>query len=532
MDVIDGCEQAQVAADRAAPSIFKKRDINQQINKLRAHKEAIRAVSHLTTCYFVPVAILDELQIRGKVLDTIQAMPKSKRYRGKETRHPWAIAHRRGAYVAIPRQLGVYLWGVPTNTRHVKLPDTEEIDYPVSLSLYDGTKEYTMNQEEAVSKVVDFVQAQIEELGFGGCLLCMPPGEGKTGCACHLFARFGRRGIFVTPSVDLIGQVKKDIYKFLGDDVRVGSAHTSDPKKWDVQDKDILIVVADSMATIDYPFLKDYSVMIADECHEYMTPQYSQMFYRFPGRVTIALTATPERADQCGAYSQWLVGPVQFFEQRDMTKTRWRRVIVTVFNLQFRSKPVHEVYTKRSGELVEHETLNAVLWHEGRHRFVVDTIADRHTQQGRRIIILGKRVEYMEAVYKDLKARGLDVGIVVGKHTDGTSLSAAQREEAKTKDIVILTCCIGYRAFNKQAADTLVLLDPVNVNQTFWIQAIGRVTRDHETKQVPEVVIFCDHCQTSGTNQPRFVVYTKAALRTISNIGGGYEINETDDIAV
>jgi superfamily II DNA or RNA helicase len=534
MDLFEGCELAREVAEETTPEIavFKKKNIDRQVNKLRRYKSDIQPHARLTTCYFVPLSVLDRLQIRALVIESIRAIPKSKRYRGKETRLPWDMTYIRGAYLALPRQLGVDLWGLPTQPDHITLPDTEEIDYPVVLQLYDGTKAFTMDQETAVARVVNFVERQVAERGFGGCLLCMPPGEGKTGCACHLFARLGRRGIFVTPSVDLISQVKRDIHKFLGDDVRVGSANTSDPKKWDVTDKDIIIVVAKSMATIDYPFLKDYSVMIADEVHEMITPEYSQMFYRFPGRITIALTATPERANQCGAYSQWLIGPVQFFEQRDMTKTRWGRVVVTVFNIRFRSTPVREIYTKSKGELIEHETLNAVLWHEGRHKFVVDTITDRHLHQGRRLIVLGKRIEYMEQVHRDLLKRGINVGIVVGEHTDGTSLKPAQRELEKQKDVVILTCRIGYRAFNKVDADTLVLLDPVDTNQTFWIQATGRVTRDHATKQVPEVIIFCDHCETAGSGEARFVAYTNAALRTISQSSAGYEINDTAEIVV
>ena len=256
----------------------------------------------------------------------------------------------RGDWLAIPRQFGCRVFGVPDA---VDTAAGDPVELTTQRPLFNAetcVAHKGIDQESAVTHVETYLRTTAEREGFASAMFCISPGFGKTCCSAHIIQRLGVKALFVVPNEHpFMKQVADEMRSFLGPTVRVGKMVTSEQRKWDIEDKDIVITTSKSVATIPYD-LSSFGLVIVDEAHETATKMFSQMYFRFPARYVLLLTATPERAaDHCGGYLQWLGGPVMWHEQRDITKLRWGGVNVTVYDVTYAANPIREV-TLQSGE--------------------------------------------------------------------------------------------------------------------------------------------------------------------------------------
>lgn len=504
-------------APAGPPSVFKK-DLSTlpELAALRRVGSIVAAASTMTTAYFIPRRVLEEQRILKPLQDALTAKPKSKKFQGRETREPWPLWHERGDFIAVPRTFGVQVFGLP---HIVRTSPGLAVELNVACPLLNASTCTAVNgidQETAVTHVEQYLRTQVTRVGFGACIFCISPGYGKTSCAAHLIQRLGRKALFVVPNEPFMAQVAGEMRKFLGDTVRVGTLATCEKRNWNVKDKDIVVAMAKSVATISYD-LSEYGTVIVDEAHEYATHMYSQMFYRFGAQHLILLTATPERAaDHCGAYLQWLAGPVQWLEKRDISKLRWGGVDVTTFVLHYAEYPLKEVVLKSGEPYIEAITRQIVAKHI-RNKFMVEHVLLPRLQEGRRIIVLGTRVEHMENVVVMLRDQHhVDTGIIVGTHSDGSKLSSEDRQAAQTKPILFASIAIACKALNIPELSTLVLLSGGSyVNATFWEQAIGRITRDHPDKHSPELVLIKDVYASQVKEDGMLAACVDAACKTL-----------------
>ena len=516
----------------AGPAPIFKKDLSTapELVGLKAVAPAVAAASSMTTAYFIPRAVLEQTRVLKLLQTALTAVPKSKKFQGRETRKPWPLWHERGDFIAIPRQFGVNVFGRP---RIVRTAEGLPIELSVACPLLTAQTCQAVNgidQETAVTHVEQYLRARVAEVGFGACLFCISPGYGKTSCAAHLIQRLGRKALFVVPNEPFMAQVAAEMRKFLGASVRVGTLATSEKRNWDVKDKDIVVAMAKSVATISYD-LSEYGTVIVDEAHEYATDMYSHMFYRFGAQHVVLLTATPERAaDHCGAYLEWLAGPVQWLEKRDITKLRWGGVDVTTFVLHYEEYPLKEVILKNGEPYLEAITRQIVA-KPIRNKFMVEHVLLPRLRAGRRIIVLGTRVEHMENVVDMLRTQhGIDPGIIVGTHTDGSKLSTDERQLAQTKPILFASIAIACKALNIPELSTLVLLSGGSyVNATFWEQAIGRITRDHPDKHSPELVLIKDTYASQIKEDGMLAACVDAACKTLHKYSPeGFHFEEVD----
>lgn len=482
---------------RTESTIFKKtlwpQDCsNKHFQTLQHYRATIATQAIVTTAYFIPTALLHQLKLLPTLTDALTAQPKSKKFQQKETRHPWPLVHDRTPWTVIPRPIGVTLFGLPRQVRiHAGLPISLPAPVLPLLTAETAVVCNGIDQTTAVAAIETYLKETAATQGFAGCLFCISPGYGKTCCAAHLIQRLGRKALFIVPNVPFIDQVREEMIKVLGPTVRVGVLATSDTKKWDVRDKDIVIAMGKSVANIAYD-LSDFGTVVVDECHEMCTANYAQMFYRFGAQYVLGLTATPERADHCGAYLEWLVGPVIWYEQRDITKLRWGGVIVTIYDVRYEF-PIKEILLKSKDPFWEGMT-RQLIHKDVRIRFMINHVIVPRFQQGRRLLILGTRIEAMEELHATLTLKyQLAAGILVGTHSNGRIPSATERKEAQKQPILIASIAIVCKALNIPALDTIIVLSGGSyVNETFWTQLQGRITRDHATKQDPEIVLIRD----------------------------------------
>jgi superfamily II DNA or RNA helicase len=495
INVVDG----PTAKRPRRQGIFKKdvwTDLN--LGVLRIHAAGVSARSVLSTAYFVPAKLIAGLGLRKPLEAALTARPKSKKFQGKETRVPWPMWHEREEWLALPRPFGLRVFGRPA-TVQVSPGAAAGLGPPARPLFTAETCQASrgIDQEAAVTSVVTGLRRRAADDGCAGALFCLSPGFGKTCCAAHFIQRLGRRALFVVPNEKPFArQVADEMRRFLGPGTEVGLLVTSNKRRWKLDPaQQVVITTFKSAATIDYD-LGSFGTVIVDEAHETATACLSQMYFRFPATYTVALTATPERAaDHCGGYLRFLVGEVAWHEMRDVAASRWSGVDVTVYTVRYR-RPIEEP-TLKDGEVYWEGITRQLVARRSRLAFLVDTVIRDRLAAGRRVLAIGTRVQYMEEVQAALLGRGVDCGIIVGEHTDGRKVSAEQRLEAQQKPCLVASTAIVSKALNIPALDTLVVLNNAYVNDTFWKQAVGRITRDHPTKQPPELVLVRDCVETS-----------------------------------
>jgi superfamily II DNA or RNA helicase len=487
-----------------------------KVTMLRKHGQAIVPHALLTTAYFVPIKLLQQLGIRVALIDVLTARPKSKKFQGRETRVPWPMFHERGEYLAIPRYFGCEVFGTPVQSRihdglAVQLAPTTPLMTAETCKERNG-----IDQQTAVNAIEAFLTTKAAKYGFGSGMFCVPPGFGKTCCAAHIIQRLGRKALFVVPNEPFLLQVALEMKKFLGDTVSVGTLRSSVERNWDIKDKDIVIAMANSVSNIGYD-LSEFGTVIVDECHETATAMYSQMFYRFGAKYVLGLTATPERAaDHCGAYLEWLCGPIIWHQTRNVSELRWGGVNVTVYDVKYKNHPIREVLMK-SGEPYTEAMTRQIINHHSRNEFLYHTVLLPRLRVGRRILVLGTRIEHMELLHHELQQRfGVDAGIIVGMHSDGRKPNSNDRTLAQQKPILIASVAIVSKALNIPELDTMLVLSGGSyVNDTFWQQAVGRITRDHAKKQSPELILMRDRYASKMGGHGVFATCVDAACRTL-----------------
>ena len=485
---------------------------------MKEHGEVIRKNARLTTAYFIPQQLLASLGIRVGLCNVLTAKPKSKMFQGRETRKPWPMFFERGDWLAIPRQFGVRIFGVPDSV-------ATNPGLPVSLTpqrpLFNAEtciEHKGINQEAAVTHVETYLRETAASDGFASCLFCISPGFGKTCCSAHIIARLGCKALFVVPNEHpFMKQVADEMAAFLGPTVRVGKMVTSEKRRWDIEDKDIVITTSKSVSTIGYD-LSSFGLIVVDEAHETATPMYSQMYYRFGARYVLLLTATPERAaDHCGGYLQYLGGPVVWNEQRDITKLRWGGVNVTVYDVTYQH-PIKEALLA-SGEPYWEGMTRQIIAKPTRNKWLLEQVIVPRHKSGRRILIIGTRIEHMEMIHEELNAKyHIPTGIIVGKHSDGRKVTAEDRDRAQKQPILVASVAIVSKALNIPQLDTLLVLSGgCYVNDTFWCQCVGRITREHKEKQDPELILVRDKypSKVDPTSDGVFASCVDAACSTL-----------------
>lgn len=161
--------------------------------------------------------------------------------------------------------------------------------------------------------------------GFAGVILNLPTGHGKTFVAMAIIDKIKRPTLFVCPTKKIAGQVRNILTK-LFPRLKIGIYHSSARI-----DGDIIVGVVDSFANSSkfiFPanikdpkfkknmytskeFFKRWDLIIFDECHNYCTSKYSQIFYRISPKYTLGLSATPDqRQDSFDIICRWHIGPI------------------------------------------------------------------------------------------------------------------------------------------------------------------------------------------------------------------------------
>ena len=233
-------------------------------------------------------------------------------------------------------------------------------------------------------------------------------------------------------------------------------------------------------------FVRDYGMVIADECHHISAVSYEQVMKAVNARYVYGLTATPFRQDGHQPILFMQCGPIRYTADAkvQMKNQNFSRLLVPRYT-PFR--PVGDenlTFTKVEKQLVEDECRNL---------FIVKDVVEA-LKEGRSPIILTSRTAHVETLAGLLEPHCPNVITLVGSEsTKEKRQKMEQLQSIPPSEPLVIVATGKYvgEGFDYARLDTLFLASPI-AGKNMVDQYTGRLHREFESKQDVQVYDYID----------------------------------------
>jgi len=249
----------------------------------------------------------------------------------------------------------------------------------------------------------------------------------------------------------------------------------------DIQDKDIVVAVLQSVSLKDYPvntFAK-FGLLIVDECHHIASESFSQAIPKLTCQHMLGLSATPERKDKLMHVINWFLGPILY--KSDTTDKVDEKVRVEVYEFEPENPSYNDVIYNPSGVMFTSLMINKVVEYEPRNKMITEILEDLFEEKERNILLLTDRVDHTKVLFEMLPEYIQKESCILGR-----SVKAEQRAEwCDTKRILISTYQLVKEGFDVAKLNTLIIATP----RPDVDQIVGRILRVEKGKRTIDPLI-------------------------------------------
>ena len=234
------------------------------------------------------------------------------------------------------------------------------------------------------------------------------------------------------------------------------------------------------------PFVKDYGLVIVDECHHVSAVNFEQILKVINARYVYGLTATPIRKDGHQPIIFMQCGPIRYNAdaKAQMQNQSFQRLLVPRFT-PFRPVNGEDLsFTKVSQQLAEDEYRNL---------FIVKDVIEA-LKEGRSPIILTSRTAHVGILAELLKPHCPNVITLVGSESTKEKRQKMERLQSIPLSeplIIVATGKYVGEGFDYARLDTLFLVSPV-AWKGIVAQYAGRLHREFEGKQDVQIYDYID----------------------------------------
>ena len=259
------------------------------------------------------------------------------------------------------------------------------------------------------------------------------------------------------------------------------------------------------------PFVKDYGMVIMDECHHGAAESIEAVLSKVNAKYVYGLTATVKREDGKDKTVLMQFGPVRFrFTAKDKIRLQGMEHI-----LEPRFTPI--ISTKE--KLTLNEAYEIVVNSDFRNSLIASDI-EACIKQGHTPLVLSKRKAQIDVLFEKVKDKADHVLVLTGgkKQSERKELRERLGSISESESLIVLATgqYIG-EGFNCSRLDTLFLAMPISWDGNVE-QYTGRLNRSYEGKSKVTVIDYVDHHIELFAN-----MYNKR-LRTYKRIG--YELSQ------
>lgn len=234
------------------------------------------------------------------------------------------------------------------------------------------------------------------------------------------------------------------------------------------------------------PFVKDYGLVIVDECHHVSAVNFEQILKAVNARYVYGLTATPIRKDGHQPIIFMQCGPIRYNAdaKTQMLNQSFQRLLVPRFT-PFRPVRGEDLsFTKVVQQLAEDEYRNL---------FVVKDVIEA-LKEGRSPIILTSRTAHVEILASLLKPHCHNVITLVGSESIREKRPKIERlQSILTSEPLVIVATGKYvgEGFDYARLDTLFLVSPI-AWKGIVAQYAGRLHREFDGKQDVQIYDYID----------------------------------------
>ena len=340
----------------------------------------------------------------------------------------------------------------------------------------------------------EYIDLNTNELKqFGGGILSVPPGQGKTVMALYLISLLKVKTLIIVHKTFLVNQWLERIEQYLKN-VSVGYIYQN---IIDI-DKDIVIGMLQSisMKKYDDEIFEDFDLVIFDEVHHLGAKIFSQALLKIQSKYTLGLSATPNRKDRLEKVFYWYLGPLIYYDE----PTHNSIVQVNIYNYKL-SEPNELLTLKliKSTKTINYSRMLANLTKiDKRNQFIINLLNDLIKDSNRKILLLSNSIEHIKTLEKELKltSYGLYIG---GMKKDKLKLS-------ETRQIILASYAMASEGLDIKDLNTLILATP----KSDIIQSIGRILRKDHNTTIPTIYDIID-------NNNVFIAQSKKRLKNYKN---------------
>lgn len=362
-------------------------------------------------------------------------------------------------YIYVPKHYGLDRYGTPSRIRE---HNTEDINIEFNGKLRP-------KQEEIVGILLDHLKTK------ESAILCVGCGQGKTVLSLWLACMLGKKTMVLVHKEFLLNQWIERIKQFLPT-ARIGILQQN---TIDVQDKDIVIAMVQSIVSRDYPVdvYDGIGFLALDESHHMCSRMFSKALYYVRTKYMLGLSATPYRKDGLTKVLKWFMGDIIEPEVDEKDYKPSVRMVKAVYG------SVPEIKYNVMGKINRPNLITQIADDDNRNIQIVD-IVDELYDEGRKILVLSERRGQCFKLCDILVGRGRDCGVYVGG-MDNESL-----EESNGRRIILATYSMCSEGYDNKEIDTLVMA----TGRSDIEQSVGRILRQ-KNANTPLVVDIYDELE-------------------------------------
>ena len=397
--------------------------------------------------------------------------------------------------VYLPLYYGLELLGAPAS---VRLPAGD----PVSLEFAGSLRDY---QEGIVRKYT----AAIEGRPYGGGLLDVMTGSGKTVMALRILSLVGRKTLIVVHKTFLMNQWLERIGQFLPD-ARVGRIQG---ERFDVEGKDIVIGMLQSLSMKEYhaTSFQCFGLLICDECHHLSAEVFVRALQRVVVPYTLGLSATMQRKDGLTKVFKWFLGPVLHKEVRSTKRVVWiKKIGYTSDDPAYRT-----MHYDQRGNPKYSTMISQLCAFFPRQDFLVEVIVRQmaadftHSDKKQQMMVIAHNKSLLVYLHERLSERfGGTIGYYVG------GMKEADLKSSESRDVILATYAMASEGLDIKTLTTMLMATP----KTDVVQCIGRILRtEGHCPTVIDIVDVHDVFQSQWLKRMRYYRKEKYAVRSYTN---------------